>query len=109
MTTSIERLRESGVTSLQDEFSAGKAEGRTWARKVATYGQLARMSRFCSAVENARSTGEVSRQAIDFHHQPSLDTINKTCLADDTDHVVAFITGFMEGAAEFFEKVKGQT
>jgi hypothetical protein len=109
MTRSNERLRVSRLSALQDEFSTGKLAGRSWAMKFATHEQLVRMSRFCSNVENARSAGEVSGQAIDRHDQLSLDTINKTGLADDTDHGMAFVGGFMEGAVEFFEKVKGQT
>jgi hypothetical protein len=106
MTTSIERLRESRVTSLQNEFSAGKAEGRSWARKAAKYEQLVRISRYHAAVENGRSTDKASDDALDQRHQQIASTAKKSCLADDTDYVVVFFAGFMEGVTEFFDEVK---
>jgi hypothetical protein len=105
---SIERLRASRQTTLQDDFAAGKLEGRSWAAKVATYRELVRTSRFCSTVEKYRSTDQVSTQALDLRDQVALATIKKNGLADDTDSITAFFGGFMEGASEFFEEVKGQ-
>jgi hypothetical protein len=108
MTTSIERIRESRVTSLQNEFSAGKAEGRSWARRVAKYEQLVRMARYHSAVENGRATDKASCRALDQRDQLIVEMAKKSCLADDTDHVVVFLAGFMEGVAEFFDEVKDE-
>ena len=94
------------MTSLQDEFSAGKVEGRSWARRVAKYEQLVRMSRYHSTVDNGRATDEASRQAFDLRDKLIVETAKKSCLADDTDHVVAFFAGFMVGVTEFFDEVK---
>jgi hypothetical protein len=105
---SIERLRSSRITTLQDEFAAGELAGRSWAAKVATYEELVRMSRFCSTIEKHRSTDKESTQAIGLPDQLAPATIKENCLADDTDSVTAFFGGFVEGANEFFEKVKGR-
>jgi hypothetical protein len=104
----IERLRASRLSTLQDDYAAGKIEGRSWAAKVAMYGELVRMSRFYSTVEKYRSTDNVSTQAIDLRDQLAPATIQENCLADDRDSITAFLGGFMEGASEFFEEVKGQ-
>jgi hypothetical protein len=96
------------VTSLQDEFSAGKVEGRSWARKVAKYEQLVRMSRYCSAVENGRRSEGASDQAPHYRDQLIAETAKRSCLADDTDHIVVFFAGFMEGVTEFFDQVRDQ-
>jgi hypothetical protein len=106
MTTSIERLRDSRVISLRDQFSAGKRAGRSWAMKVATYEQLVRMSRYHSSVERGRATGNASDQALDLRDQLIAETAKKGCLADDTDHVAVFFTGFMDGVTEFFDEVE---
>jgi hypothetical protein len=106
MTTSIERIRESRVTSLQNEFSAGKVEGRSWARKDATYEQLVRISRYHTAVENGRSTDKASDQALHCRDRLNAETAKRSCLADDTDYMVAFFAGFMEGVTEFLDEVK---
>jgi hypothetical protein len=103
----IERLRASRLSTLQDDYAAGKIEGRSWAAKVATYDELASVSRFYSTAEQCRNTDQVSHQAIE-RDQLALAAIKKSCVADDLDHVTAVFAGFLEGANEFFEKVKDQ-
>jgi hypothetical protein len=104
MRKSIERLRASRLTTLQDHFAAGKLGGRSWAAKVATYDELARVSRFYTTAEQCRDTDQVSHQAIE-RDQLALAATKKTGVADDLDHVTAVFAGFVEGAIEFFEEV----
>jgi hypothetical protein len=106
MTMPNERLRASKYKALQCEFSAGKREGRTWARKAANYGQLVRMSRFHSTIENNRSVESARAQANKIREALVPETANEASLADDTERVTAFLGGFMEGVVEFFEEVK---
>jgi hypothetical protein len=66
------------------------------------------MFRYCSTVEKHRSTDQVCTQAIDRRDQLAPATIQESCFADDRDSITVFLGGFMEGASEFFEEVKGQ-
>ena len=63
------------------------------------------MSRYHSAFENGRATDKAG-QALDLRDQLVAEAAKKSCVADDTGHVVVFFAGFMEGVTEFFDEVK---
>ena len=108
MTTAIDRLRKSHLIAQQDDYSAGKKAGTSWASKSAKYEELARISRFCATVENCRSAKQPSSQAIDVWDKRTLATVKKNSCSSDAERVTAFIGGFLEGASKFFDQIKGR-
>lgn len=109
MNTAIERLRASKQKTFQSDYFSGQQDGRTWARDSAEHADLVRLSRIHFPNDDYRGATHALKAAVDPQDELGLSEVYEYCFGDDSDHVSEeYVAGFIEGAKEFFEEVKGQ-
>jgi hypothetical protein len=105
MTSVINRLRASKMEYDETNEAAGMVDGRRWATKSASYGQLKRLARVEAQYENDDEAWLMPKYAIDEDYDPK-DFWES--FAEDAQISAGYVNGFMEGAQEVFLEVEDQ-
>jgi hypothetical protein len=104
METVVERLRASKMEDQQNSLAAGKQEGRDWAGSHATYSELRRVSKIKDGSWSSL------RNAVDPNDELVYGDLQNHLFGDTSDPTddEEYVRGFILGAQELFDEVRGK-
>jgi hypothetical protein len=108
MDTAIERLRASKQKAVEHDFERGRIDGRDWAQDTAEYADLANLAKV-DLNRNYQYAWKMLKKAVSPEDEMSDGEIKEYCFGgDETALTDEYVGGFVDGAQEFFEQIKGR-
>lgn len=105
----IERLRASKRKHYADLAAAGKGAGREWAAQQADFVELNGIAKLdVRAIRGTDYVYQSLKDAVDPDDNMTMHDVMQYLFGDYADQDDEYTLGFVEGAQEFFESVKGK-